>query len=430
MNRSVYILAAALLFPQPVYAQETPEPVELSILYSGEDVTWVASMEELCEEFMLQNPDIVIYTENSALANCEEELKVKEALGEFPDIFELENIGLFAEAGRLGAFGEAVSSLVSSPIEADGEVYGLPTYAVTNGVIYNKEIFKNFGLSAPGNYEEFLQICEILKANGVTPLALGGNSEEFMLYWLNYFFQKEVIAEIPDWQEQRRAGKVSFTDEAPMRMLEEFEWLMTSGYILEESVIMTENQLAVRMVKDEFAMIYAGPWLFSKIVDAYPEAVSSDRTNMGEAIPPEEDPVTYRIDWFFIGEEDGSVTALTQNNSYWAISQECAADQEKYEAAEKFLQFFYKKENYRETLLGLYGLPVTKEAIIYPGAPMHQGLMTDYRYAKKSLEYLGSGGMGSDFLYTVNEIMLELYEGIITVEEAAYQMDEAWDATF
>ena len=215
-----------------------------------------------------------------------------------------------------------------------------------------------------------------------------------------------------------------------MRMLEEFERLMTSGYILEESVNMTENQLAVRMVKNEFAMIYAGPWMFSRIVDAYPEAVSSDRTNLGEEIPPEEDPVTYRIDWFFIGNEDGSVTALTQNSSYWAISQECAADQDKYEAAEKFLQYFYKKENYRETLLGLYGLPVTKEAIIYPGAPMHQGLLTDYRYAKKSQEYLGSGGMGSDFLYTVNELMVELYEGMITAEEAAQQMDQAWDATF
>lgn len=38
--------------------------VELSLLYSGSDVTWVAAMETLCDEFMAQNPDIIINTEN------------------------------------------------------------------------------------------------------------------------------------------------------------------------------------------------------------------------------------------------------------------------------------------------------------------------------------------------------------------------------
>ena len=51
--------------------------IELSLLYSGSDVTWVAAMETLCDEFMEQNPDIIINTENSGEANCENELKVK-----------------------------------------------------------------------------------------------------------------------------------------------------------------------------------------------------------------------------------------------------------------------------------------------------------------------------------------------------------------
>ena len=75
--------------------------VELSLLYSGSDVTWVAAIETLCDEFMAQNPNIIINTENSGEANCENELKVKEALDEFPDIFELENVDAFADAGKL-----------------------------------------------------------------------------------------------------------------------------------------------------------------------------------------------------------------------------------------------------------------------------------------------------------------------------------------
>lgn len=403
------------------------EKVELSILYSGEDVTWVAAMENLCKEFMELHPDIVIDTENANLASCEEELKVKEALGEFPDLFELENISLFAEAGRLGALDEEVSSMLSAPMEIGGHVYGLPTYAVTNGIIYNKEIFKKYNLEIPGSYQEFLEVCETLRQNDVVPLAIGGNGENSMIYWLDYFFQKEVIAKIPDWQELRMEGKVSFEDEEPLNMLREFEALITSDYILEESIHMTENQLATRMVKDEFAMLYAGPWMFSKIINAYPEATSSDKTNLGEEIPQETDPVKYRINWFFIGDDQGKVTALTQNNSYWAVSTECSQDREKYEAATEFLEFYYQKSNYREILKDLYGLPVTKEAVIYPGPPAQQRLLTDYRYAKKSREYLGSVGLGADFLDQVNELMLEIYNGITTVEEAAAQMDFLWD---
>ena len=162
--------------------------VELSLLYSGSDVTWVAAMETLCDEFMAQNPDIIINTENSGEANCENELKVKEALDEFPDIFELENVDAFADAGKLGAIDAEVSNMVTNVIVINKKSYGLPIYATTNGVIYNKNIFKKYDLEIPDSYEEFIQICDTLKAEGICPLAIGGNQEENMTYWLNYFF--------------------------------------------------------------------------------------------------------------------------------------------------------------------------------------------------------------------------------------------------
>lgn len=38
------------------------------------------------------------------------------------------------------------------------------------GVVYNKQIFEELGLSLPTNYEEFLAICEKIKASGITPV--------------------------------------------------------------------------------------------------------------------------------------------------------------------------------------------------------------------------------------------------------------------
>lgn len=38
------------------------------------------------------------------------------------------------------------------------------------GVVYNKQIFEELGLSIPTNYEEFLVLCEKIKASGITPV--------------------------------------------------------------------------------------------------------------------------------------------------------------------------------------------------------------------------------------------------------------------
>lgn len=401
--------------------------VELSLLYSGSDVTWVAAMETLCDEFMAQNPDIIINTENSGEANCENELKVKEALDEFPDIFELEKVDAFADAGKLGAIDAEVSNMVTNVIVINKKSYGLPIYATTNGVIYNKNIFKKYDLEIPDSYEEFIQICDTLKAEGICPLAIGGNQEENMTYWLNYFFQKDIMEENPDWLEMRKERSVKFTSAESIHMLEDLKELFSKGYILEDSENMTENQIVTRMTENQFAMIYAGPWLFTKIIDAYPMSTESDKTSLGEEIPEDQDPVTYRLGWFFLGNDNGHLTALTRNNAYWALSETCTEDTRKKEAAQRFLKFFYTKENYRSMIQGMYGLPVTKEAIIYPAPSAQQKLLKDYRYADKNTVYLGMQGTASSFLTDVNKILKELYTGEYTVEKTAEEIDQAWD---
>ena len=85
------------------------------------------------------------------------------------------------------------------------------------------------------------------------------------------------------------------------------------------------------------------------------------------------------------------------------------------------------KENYRSMIQGMYGLPVTKEAIIYPAPSAQQKLLKDYRYADKNTVYLGMQGTASSFLTDVNKILKELYTGEYTVEKTAEEIDQAWD---
>lgn len=56
-----------------------------------------------------------------------------------------------------------------------GKVYALPLSRVSyNGVFYNKTIFEENGLQVPQTWDEFVKICETLKAKGIAPLTAGG----------------------------------------------------------------------------------------------------------------------------------------------------------------------------------------------------------------------------------------------------------------
>ncbi len=56
---------------------------------------------------------------------------------------------------------------------ADGKMYAVPFASVSHGVYYNKDIFAANNLEVPATFEEFLTVCETLKAAGITPLANG-----------------------------------------------------------------------------------------------------------------------------------------------------------------------------------------------------------------------------------------------------------------
>ena len=51
----------------------------------------------------------------------EESLKVKEALDEFPDLFELQNVEQYVDNGRLGQIPCSISGLIESPRQIQGK---------------------------------------------------------------------------------------------------------------------------------------------------------------------------------------------------------------------------------------------------------------------------------------------------------------------
>ena len=316
-------------------------------------------LEELCEKFMEENQDIRVLSEHSGSGIYSETLKAKEAAGEFPDIFEIQDPYTFAEAGKLGAISQEVGKLVEQPFAIDGNIYAVPFYKTSFGIIYNQVIFKELGLEVPRTYGEFLEVCRVLKQNGTAPLAAGGNQTETGKYWLNYFFQVDLAKSDPDWQRKRNEGLVSFQDENVRNMLADYQDMMNGEYMLEDSVNMNENQVIQALINQDAAMVLTEPSMVSKIWEAYPLAVESGKDTLGEEL--EEDPCKFRLGWFFLGDEAGDPVVVSEKGAQWAVSDTCGENAEKNRAAMRFLEFCYRKENYRKVLQTVYAIPATRE---------------------------------------------------------------------
>lgn len=406
-------------------AKREEKTITLDIFYSGEDAKWVSTMEEIRESFMSEYPYIELNMAHSEAGIYTEDLKVREATDDFPDIFEIQNPYTFQKAEKLGKMPAEVTDLVEEPVMIDGEAYAVPSYTTTYGMIYNQVIFKKYGLEVPKTYAEFQKVCSVLHENGVTPMAAGGSKADSLSYWLNYFFQTDVISNIQDWQSRRNNGSVSFQGNEAKKMLKDYQTLMSGRYMLEDSVNMNDNQIVSQMIEGKVAMIYTGPWMFSQIIDAYPDAASSDKDSLGEAL--EVDPVKCRVGWFFMPDEDGNPVVINESGSEWGISEGCAEDEEKKEAMITFFKYFYRKSVYKNVLQSMYAIPSTKEAVMYASPGVHQGLLVDYRYAVKTTSYLGNNQTPEGFDVAMYKMLKSLASGVMSVDTAAVKLDESWD---
>ena len=63
-----------------------------------------------------------------------------------------------------------IQQLVNDWGQYNGQTSALPFSLTAAGVIYNKDIFAQYGVAVPTTWDEFVQACETFKANGVTPI--------------------------------------------------------------------------------------------------------------------------------------------------------------------------------------------------------------------------------------------------------------------
>lgn len=140
--------------------------------------------EEFQEEFNASHDDIYLKVESPSDATTI--LKTRLIRGEEPDIIGFGGDVLYSEfvdAQILTdltdyeglqkvnpAYLEILEGLEYVP--TDG-IYGLPYVANAAGVLYNRDMFEENGWEIPTSWDEFLKLCDTIKAEGKQPLYFG-----------------------------------------------------------------------------------------------------------------------------------------------------------------------------------------------------------------------------------------------------------------
>ena len=165
------------------------------IVFFSNKIEAVDTYNKLVEKFEAENPDIDVVV--SAPPDATTVLKTRLVKGDAPDIISLSadrSFADFVDANILEDLSGEIDFSVIDPvynqmlkdleIESVEGIYGVPYALNASGVIYNKDIFNELGLSIPKTWDEFLELAQIVQDNGITPF---------------YFTLKESWTSLPAW---------------------------------------------------------------------------------------------------------------------------------------------------------------------------------------------------------------------------------------
>lgn len=143
-----------------------------------------------------------------------------------------------------------------------GKVMGLPHWeASISGIIYNKNLFARLGIALPTNQQEFFDVCEALKSNGITPLYLPFKVPSMLLYQ----FPMDSILEDAALLADLNSGKRSYAHIPAMKdMVQWYRTMAERGYLGESYRYYGWEGMSPALSSGCYAMLIAwDTWLYT-----------------------------------------------------------------------------------------------------------------------------------------------------------------------
>lgn len=253
----------------------TQQPVVLKLFHWFSTEVGSELMTQINNRFHAENPHITVQFSSVTTDQYETVLKARLAGGDAPDIFGVfpgTKFYPYAKAGYLADLSDQpwVSHVLAAAKRSSsykGKVYLLPLNQNAIGVVYNKDIFQHLRLSVPTSWQDFLTVCQKIKAAGIVPIALG-NKDLWIDQLIPYAMAPSAIySNNPDFDQQMYAGKATFVNSPWVQMMKDYLGLNASGYFNTGVLGTTYAQTSQLVAGGKAAMVVNGNWIISQIRD-------------------------------------------------------------------------------------------------------------------------------------------------------------------
>ena len=282
-----------------------------------------------------------------------------------------------------------------------GGIYAAPidlTYICT---FYNEDIFAQYDLSVPATWQEFLDVCQRLKNEGITPISLC-YKDTWIQSLIPYALSATTIyRENPDFDREMAEGLRHFNGPEWEETMQMLKTLIDSGYVTENYLQTTYDQQLRAFANGRAAMMVMGSWGVSMIRSM------NAACNFGLFILP--------------ASNDGDNWIPSSVGGMLAVSEQS----EHKETAIDFLNFFLTNDDvYRQFLRETGNLPV-KTGFNAGCDPVLETLITDISDTCTFLDVNWPSGLQAVFLKTVEEISTGR-----DISDALNRLDQAWAETY
>ncbi|WP_238403284.1 extracellular solute-binding protein [Paenibacillus mesophilus] len=157
-----------------------------------------------------------------------------------------------------------------------GKTYALPNAGTSAGLMFDKNMFvKNGWNQNPKTWEEFLKLCEDIKAKGIIPITFPGQYPGYLDYAFGVWKQfelAEINGNLKTFEDNYRNFKLPqhLAPENIERWNRVFE-MGKKGYFPEGVAALNHTQSQMQVLQGKAAMVSSGTWVQNEMKESTPK---------------------------------------------------------------------------------------------------------------------------------------------------------------
>ncbi|MFF1676074.1 ABC transporter substrate-binding protein [Streptomyces sp. NPDC058256] len=250
--------------------------------YEAPDSAMGAAWNEAIKEFKKTHPGVTVKFESKGFEQIQKTAQMVLNSGDAPDLMEYNKgnatAGLLSKQGlltdltdeatergwdkKLSAGVRTTSQYDANGVMGSGKWYGIPNYAEYTMVFYNKDLFKQHGITEPTTLDELTTAMDKFVAEGITPLANAGSEYPAQ----QYLYQLALSKADRPWVDSYELyeGKTDFHDAAWTYGAETFADWVKKGYISEKSSGLKAEDAGISFIQGKSPILFSGSWWYGR----------------------------------------------------------------------------------------------------------------------------------------------------------------------